>query len=474
MSNIDIKNIVYINLDRDIDRRVSIERQLKDNGLSAQRFSAISNNFDKYSRDWEEIFEPDFKDLVQTERLSEGEIGCLLSHLEVIRLYGSEDMLVLEDDVDLSVSKFWNFSLSELLSNLPADAKVVQLVKYKAYSPINVKKLVVGNQDGGSWGTPAYVIKSDFSKYLVDNYFIDGKWEISRMPADWNRKTIDAILYSFGNAYTTTILSLKYFKSSIGASFSDINAIGNKITKDLSRGLDLQQILKDPISYTIVHVDDRAEEYIDSNKSILKTLKYVNDIEFFNGNVENPWDVLHNRNIMTDVWNPYDGRSFPPLPGELGVWISTINIWDYIIENNLESLLVLEDDVSLAEDASKKINLFISELPDNWDFLSLHYFNGKNKLDKTTDIGSKYIHKSLNQYASGQAILYSQSGAQKLRNLVQQKGIEYTSDCFVFEQARVGNVNGYSLNPNTKNFVTHEHKNIKSLIDPDNTRKTEM
>jgi GR25 family glycosyltransferase involved in LPS biosynthesis len=224
------------------------------------------------------------------------------------------------------------------------------------------------------------------------------------------------------------------------------------------------------MKYTIIYVNDRAKEQMDYNREILKPFEYIDDIEFFNGNTGKAMDVLNHKGIKTDVWNPYDGRQFSPLPGEYGVWVSTINIWDYIVDNKLDSLLVLEDDVKLVKSAKNILKAFMADLPSDWDFLSLHCFEGQNAFSDSTNINSKYIHKSTNQPAAAQAILYSNSGAQKLKELVQRKGIEYTSDCFIFEQSRVGAVNGYSLIPRKISFLKHEYPAIPSLVDPTNQR----
>lgn len=228
------------------------------------------------------------------------------------------------------------------------------------------------------------------------------------------------------------------------------------------------------MKYTIIHVNDRAKAQMDKNKQILKNFEYIDSIPFFNGNTRNALDVLNDWKIRTDVWNPYDGRAFPPLPGEYGIWVSTINVWNHIIENNIDEMLVLEDDIELKEDAQETIHDLILELPADWDFLSLYSFTGQNWLDKETNIGAKYIHKSTNQASAAQAIIYSNNGAKKLRRLIQRKGIEYTTDCFIFEQSKLGFLNGYSIISNKKTVLSHEYKNIKSLIDPENIRMVEM
>lgn len=226
------------------------------------------------------------------------------------------------------------------------------------------------------------------------------------------------------------------------------------------------------MKYTIMHVDNRAKDVMDKNKKILKDYEYVNDIEFFNGNTGNGWDIINHKGIRQDVWAPYDGRAMPILPGELGVWISIINVFEYMIKHNVLSLLVFEDDVVLNDKFIERLNLCLGDLPESFDFLSLYYFLGQNNNDALVDIGSKYIQKSNNQFSAGQAIIYSLSGAKKILKLIKRKGIEYTSDCFIFKQAQEGFIDGYSIKMNNDFFVTHAYKDIKSLIDPTNIRNT--
>jgi GR25 family glycosyltransferase involved in LPS biosynthesis len=178
--------------------------------------------------------------------------------------------------------------------------------------------------------------------------------------------------------------------------------------------------------------------------------------------------------IKLNVWSPYDGRSSAPLPGEYGVWVSTIRTWQFIVKNKIDSMLVLEDDILLEDNFVSNLNECVDQLPEYYDFLSLYYFYEQNSVDKNTDCGAKNIHRSLNQYSAGQATLYSYYGAKKLLKLVGRLGIEYTSDCFIFNKSQQGLVNGYSIKPNDLNFLKHDYKNIKSLIDTENIRNVEM
>lgn len=227
------------------------------------------------------------------------------------------------------------------------------------------------------------------------------------------------------------------------------------------------------MKYSIVHVNNRADLNMSYNKSILKNFDYIDDIEFFNGNEGNGWDVLNHMGIPLDRWSPYDGRTTPPLPGEYGIWLSTINVWKYIVDNKINEFLMLEDDILLNDDFVETLYKYKKELPENYDFFSLYYFSEQNEESEETDIGSLFIQKSHKQYSAGQATIYSYAGAKKLLKLVHRKGIEYTTDCFIFRQSLEGLVDGYSIKGKNDTFLTHTYKKVKSLIDPENLRNTE-
>ena len=224
------------------------------------------------------------------------------------------------------------------------------------------------------------------------------------------------------------------------------------------------------MKYCIMHVNDRAKNFMDYNKNILKDFEYVNDIMFFNGHKGNAWDVLNHKGIKQDVWKPYDGRTMPPLPGELGVWVSTINMLEYIVDNKIECMLVLEDDIKLQPDFVDNIKIHLNELPEGVDFLSWHYFKDQNQITELTDIGLEHIHLSHNQYSAMQATVYSYSGAKKILKLIQRKGLEYTNDCFIFRQSLEKLIDGYSIKGPSDLFLFHKHEDVKSLIDPNNER----
>ena len=226
------------------------------------------------------------------------------------------------------------------------------------------------------------------------------------------------------------------------------------------------------ISYTIVKINDRAIDNVGRITEILSDFNHVKNIRFYDGHLENCKKIINECGISTDSWNPVlfgEKSTRDPLPGEIGITLSTISTLNYIIENNLEYLLVIEDDAILEEDAKEKILKSIKDLPLGWDFLSFFSLENGNAYTEDTEVGSEYVHKSTNQGASTVVMAYSLDGAKKILELLKTKGMQGTIDCFIYKQSALGLLNGYSVKPGIVIARHFDDKHI-SIIDPDNLR----
>lgn len=226
------------------------------------------------------------------------------------------------------------------------------------------------------------------------------------------------------------------------------------------------------MKYTIIHVNDRARDCMDHNNHILSTFERVDDIEFFDGRTGDGRASLEYLGINTDAWKPYDHRNWNPLPAEYGIWVTTVNCLQYIVDNELDELLVLEDDILLSDSFIENFLVYVSELPRNYDYLSLSHLENQNICDDLSDIGLKHIHKSVNQPAGAQAILYSNKGATTILDYMRSFGMEYTSDCFIHRLSARGLIAGYSLKPDSLPIIFNPQNSIESIIDPLNRRLT--
>ena len=192
-------NIVYLNRDIDTDRRALIEGQLSAHNIEAVRFAAIESGL-------QELIHQPLNEL----RMVFAQASCLISHLEIIRAYGDKDLLVFEDDIDLSTSLYWGTSFKDIVDCIDESVGIVQLTSFPSPIPVKPIKWVQG-----TFGTGAYLIRSWYAKSLVEKAFKDGKWDISLLESKYVQPLADSILYSNGPSISVTLFGLKPIKSTI-------------------------------------------------------------------------------------------------------------------------------------------------------------------------------------------------------------------------------------------------------------------
>lgn len=190
--------MVYINLDRSSDRREYMNYQISQYGLDIERFPAIGSDFYKYAHD----------DGFATSMLP-GEIGCTLSHLHLFKKYRGQDLLVFEDDVDLSLMEMWPFTLDEFIEKLPEDWEIVQLYKFPRPWPAQLRRKNIEDYTN-EWSSGSYLIKAELAERLIKRYFVDDKVSFKALYEDFGRPPLaDYIIYYNGAiAYTTTLFTV--------------------------------------------------------------------------------------------------------------------------------------------------------------------------------------------------------------------------------------------------------------------------
>lgn len=173
-------NIVYLNRDQDVTRRETTESQFLEHGISAVRFSAITEGVQDY------LVEP-----INSLRITVPQASCLVSHLEIIRNYGDKPLLVFEDDIDLSPMNYWGTSFEDIISCIPEEIGIVQMQAFPA--PIPAKPIT---WYPGVFGTGAYFIKPWYAKELLNIGYVEGKWSVGFFKSNYVQTVADSVLYS--------------------------------------------------------------------------------------------------------------------------------------------------------------------------------------------------------------------------------------------------------------------------------------
>ena len=168
----------------------------------------------------------------------------------------------------------------------------------------------------------------------------------------------------------------------------------------------------------------------------------------------------------------------PTRTGYLGHWLTFLNILKYIIDNNIDNLLVLEDDAILSKTFIDDLEMYMSHIPEDYDFFMIYDSEpNKNnymfsqydlkmripqrfKIDKDPkqihsdwNIGSDYIVRTYQRFGSvGQ--VFSNSGAKKIIKLTEENGLGTSRwevspfDMTIYKYSFKRILNGYQANPN--------------------------
>lgn len=140
----DITHAFYINLTSRLDRKVHVEKQLSQVGITAERFNAI--------------------------QLQNGAIGCSMSHLKCLETAKKnkwDHVLIVEDDILFTNPKVFIEQFNSFLSN-HSDFDVVLLAgnNIPPYTKIDNSCVKVHNCQT----TTGYLVKSHYFETLIQNY----------------------------------------------------------------------------------------------------------------------------------------------------------------------------------------------------------------------------------------------------------------------------------------------------------------
>jgi GR25 family glycosyltransferase involved in LPS biosynthesis len=225
------------------------------------------------------------------------------------------------------------------------------------------------------------------------------------------------------------------------------------------------------VKYSIITINDKRKYYKDQIRQHvgLEEERIVSvDGSYMNrdGLIESHLDDL-------GLWI---SSQWPLSLGEIGVWMSNLLHWERVAVMD-EPLVVFEDDAVIDAHFSEHMNTIVSQLPDDWDFVALWvpdnqridyrynlrynehgtpeiYGMRPEGLPSFFDFGSRDLARVYQGYGMV-AMMYSPAGGRKLAELAKKYGLRNPVDCFIFEEAHKGALNGFAPKPD-KVFVSYD------------------
>ena len=169
LDKIDI--IYWINLDRSEKRRKNMEESLKQIKIKNQRIKAVDGKFDSDENIYGKFIITD-----NFNKSSKIEYACLLSHLNAIKTFSESPhdiALILEDDLSLEYTKYWDKKISEIIDEAPSDWEIIML-NYASEEKLETDYTL--NFYGRISCCGSYLINKKGAQRLINNIYTNGKF----------------------------------------------------------------------------------------------------------------------------------------------------------------------------------------------------------------------------------------------------------------------------------------------------------
>ena len=165
-----LPHIYWLNLDADVDRREYMEKQFEywevDNHTRIAGYDAREDDASEH-----------LKGRIP-DNVSQAELGCCMSHLKAIKYFYEETdddyCMIVEDDVDFSTVKHWNFTWKEFISLAPYDWDCLQLTTI-CTGDIHVK---LHHKFINDFSAAVYLITRHHAAKVLKNHMRGNKWKL--------------------------------------------------------------------------------------------------------------------------------------------------------------------------------------------------------------------------------------------------------------------------------------------------------
>lgn len=226
------------------------------------------------------------------------------------------------------------------------------------------------------------------------------------------------------------------------------------------------------VSYNIITLN-RSDSLHDPRQiykdRIRKTVQESEEIfvPAINGREVNLEEELDRRNLFVKYPGAFS-------VGEIGIWLSMFDCWQWCIDND-ETLITFEDDASPRHYFDEAVRFFLEEVPQDWDFMALwvpdnqkqdYRYNVKfddeghatirgYAQESLFDFGAFYLARAYQGYGNV-CSMFSPKGSQFLIDKARETGIYTPVDCFMFQNAHAGRCNGYAPKPFHATLVDYD------------------
>ena len=210
--------VLWINMDKSVDRRKYMQQLLDSYKINHTRISSI-NGIDRPMTELQ-LYCRSNKKLLPSEN------ACTASHFKALKYFienTTEDKIIIfEDDVSFEFLQYIPFNWSQLEKKFPPNYSVIQLA-ISTWGGAVSNILVKYTKEKKYYCTAAYLITRKAAIELVDKYFSKTYFKLDL--SNTANATSDTAIYSVPNTFSIPIFTYRAYDSTIHASHLNAHII---------------------------------------------------------------------------------------------------------------------------------------------------------------------------------------------------------------------------------------------------------
>ncbi len=186
---------------------------------STDRQKSIIEQFEKYQiKNHKMVFGYDAKENdftnhhlvsgVFLDQMSSCDVACTISHLNMIReWYKNTDepyAIFFEDDINLEIVEYWNFTWNDVVKNLPYEWNAVQMCMVREPENLN-DQVELHPRTYINWSGAAYLISRKYARRLIEDYWDGQKYTLLIKGDPDSVPYIENVIFFLGEPYVYTV-----------------------------------------------------------------------------------------------------------------------------------------------------------------------------------------------------------------------------------------------------------------------------
>lgn len=191
--------VLWINLDRYQNRKEYMEGQLA--------YWGIEDHVRIVGIDGKEDDPTSYLKGTIPHNMNNGEIACVLTHLNAIKYFVEEtdldEVIIMEDDVDLSPIKHWNFTWKDVRSRIPINMDTCQ---FTIINPNGIT-LKIHHRFINDFSAACYLITRHHATKILKLHQRGSQWKIDQNIRP--RAVSEDLILDSGKGYATPLLNYR-------------------------------------------------------------------------------------------------------------------------------------------------------------------------------------------------------------------------------------------------------------------------